>query len=156
MQNQISQQDAQKAFESEVEKQLVKWQNDTIFNKALLPGNFSDLIAEAFAYNSPFNLRMAVDYFKQTVENRNNEYTLMEMGTILHVCKLRNAHELGMDMPEYVKFQEDIEVLSREYLKIVSGKQESIQRKLQATIRSEQSVPEGKKTVAFPKPTAQA
>lgn len=138
---------ATQAFNAEVEKELTAWQNETIFNKEMLPENFHELVNEVFAFNSPFQLKMSIDFYKQIVEERDNEYTLMEISCICHVIKIRNADELGMTMSEYVKLQEDIEVIAKEYLTIVSGKQESIQRKLQATMRVEQSVPEHKKTI---------
>jgi len=156
MNPQITQQQAQDAFNKEVEVQLTKWQNETTFDKAMLPENFSELVKEVLTYNSPFNLRMAVDYYKQLVQNTSNIYTLMEISCICHAAKLRNAFEMGMDMSEYILFQEGIEVIAQEYLRITAEKKKSIENKIMATVRAERSVPDNKKTIDFPIPTAQA
>lgn len=156
MSQQITQQQAQDAFNGEVEKQLTTWQNDTMFDKTLLPEKFAELVKDVLTYNSPFNLRMAVDYYKQLVQNTSNVYTLMEVSCICHAAKLRNAYEMGMDMTEYIEFQEGIEVIAQEYLKITAEKKKSIERKILATINAEKGVPEQKKTIDFPVPTAMA
>ncbi len=156
MSQQISQQEAQAAFNQEVEKQLTTWQNEQTFDKSMLPENFSDLVKEVLTYNSPFNLRMSVDFYKQLVNNAANIYTLMEISCICHAAKLRNAFEMGMDMGEYIEFQEGIEAVAREFLTITGEKKKSIERKLLATINAEKSVPESHKTIDFTKPVAQA
>jgi len=137
-------------FEQLVEKELDKWQNETIFDKTFLPDNFHELVNEVFHFNSPFNLRMTIDFYKQIVTEKENEYTLMEISCICHAAKIRNAHELGVDMDEYLQIQEGIESIAKEYLKIIEGKRESIIRKLQATLRAEQTVPDSHKTINLP------
>lgn len=139
---------AEAAFEAEVKKQLNEWENQTIFDKKLLPDNFGDLVKEVLSFNSPFHLRMSIDYYKQLVTNTSGEYTLMEISCIGHAAKIRTAHEMKMTIDEYVDFQGGIESIAQEYLKLVAEKRKSIEQELSGKKRGE--------VIDFPIPTAQA
>lgn len=135
--------------------ELMQWQRDTLFPSELLPDNFGDLIREAFAFNSPFQLRMPIDDYRTIVTQNGNKYSVLDMGTIGHVLKLRTARELDMEMPEYVELQANIENIAKEYFSMVELEKERLTRKYEATLRAEQGVPQGKKTLRFP-PTGEA
>jgi len=141
---------------------LKTWENDTIFPKELLPVNFLDLVDEVFSNFTAFNLRMSNDFYRQICTHSDiNEFSLMEISCIGHVCKISTRNQMGMDKMEYLDFQDGIEVISKEYLKLSAAKRSEIEaiakRKIQAKIDSEKNVPEHKKTIALPAlPTATA
>lgn len=150
----------QETAEAEVNAKLQQWENDTIFPKEFLPTNFLELVDEVFSNYTAFNLRMPLDFYRQLQSHTEiNEFSMMEISCICHACKITNRNDMGMDKPEYLDFQDGVESIAKEFLRLSTEKkgefEKAMQRKIEATARAERSVPEHKKTIQLPA-TAQA
>lgn len=123
------------------EVQLVHWQRETMFPAELLPESFNDTVESFFSFVSPYSLRMPFADYKHVVSIKDNNYTILDMNTICHVIRSRNANELGWDMEMYVKFQESIETISLKVLELISAEEMRLK---------------GGKTIAMPTIAAEA
>lgn len=108
---------------ADIDIQLAKFQKETMFPADLLPEGFSDLVKECFRYTSPYVLRMSLDDFKALLSITDNRYNVLDMNTIGHVVRSRNANELGLSITEYLEMQERFEVISRKVLEMVNDEQ---------------------------------
>ncbi len=115
-----------------IDTELATWENETIFDPTLLPGNFIELVDEVYQYTTPFQLRMSLEYYKQLRSHTELDFSLMEINNICLVCKLRTQDEMRMGKDEYFEFQEGIENIAVEYRKLTAEKKKALEYKYTA------------------------
>lgn len=108
------------------EIELVRWQRETEFPKEMLKPDFKSIVEECFLYVSPYSLRMSLDDYKKILMIEDDSYSILDMNTICHVIRSRNAHDLGLDIDDYIQLQEAIEPISRKVLELISEKEVSL------------------------------
>lgn len=88
------------------------WSDEEIFPSKELPGNFSDLVRSAFRHYSSILLHMPDNIWMAIVSVTDNAYTVHQMDMLLQVMNMATAHQLNMDMPEYLDYKKMMEFVN--------------------------------------------
>lgn len=119
----------EKTPQQKFNEEFLAFQQETIFD-GQLPENFSDLVKDSFMFTSPAYLKMPVDQWVTLLEKTGN-YTVLDMGTILHVMEQRTAREIEISMEDYNDRQKMLYIITMHFKSIVEPKATAIKRKVE-------------------------
>lgn len=117
-------------------EKMLEFQQKNTFPSSSLPDWFIEACHKAMLFFSPPSAKMLVEDFTAMVAK--TEYTLYDMGFILHVMEMRTAKDMGMDLPAYCAYMSAIEAVAKEWRGMVQPYSDQLGKELAEFQRKEQ------------------
>lgn len=125
----------------EINKRFLDFQQSTKFGK--LPKGFLELARTALMFSNPAQTKIPISEFKEICSK--SEFTLYDLGYVLHAMEIRTALDMGMELDEYCDYMVMIEETVKEWRAIVAPEQERLQKELEEYQAKQAEVVETKK-----------
>lgn len=125
------------------QEELAEFQASTAFPAHFIPTDFSYRVKQALKYHSPSQLKLSINEFAD-LYNKSEHFSLLDMGTLLHVMESKTMEQLAHDLDEYVQYQVEVTAMAIEWKRLVEPKVQALQRKYQTMQNLSGSMPKGK------------
>lgn len=122
----------------QLEQRFAEWQKENHLPERNYPKQFREWVLKAIIFHSPASIKMTAFDYVSIAKKKAAEYTMWDLGAILHMLEIRTAAEMNMKLEEYCDFQLQVEGLIKLWQKTVAPVGARLQKEFEAKAKLEQ------------------